>query len=422
MAAIQINSETFNTMMESGKTILVDFWAPWCTYCRRISDAYDKIAEQYADRLIAAKVNIDDEEQLAQQEQIEIIPTLVLYQNGKVIGSIVAPESKATIEAFIGETLESREKPNVSKVYDMVTIGGGPGGYTAALYAARAGWDTVVLEKLSAGGQMALTHQIDNYPGFEEGVDGFTLAEKMRRQAERFGAETEIAQVLSVDLKANPKVIETSQGTFYGRSVVVATGASPRELGIDGERELVGHGVSYCAACDGMFYKGKTVVVVGGGNSAAADAAILSRIAQKVIIVHRRDTLRATKVYHEPLMRAENIEIRFSCVVTELLHGEKVTGVRLKNVHTGEETVAACDGVFVSVGRKPETQLFGEQLELDEAGYVIAGESTKTNLPGVYAVGDVRTKALRQVVTAVADGAMAVHHAEEYLAQENIMD
>ena len=301
-------------------------------------------------------------------------------------------------------------------VYDMIVVGGGPGGYTAALYAARAGLDTLVLEKLSAGGQMALTEEIDNYPGFEDGIDGFTLAEKMQQQAERFGAKSEYAQVERMNLTTVPKVLETSEGTFYGRTVVLATGANPRELGLDNETALTGRGVAYCAACDGMRYKGKTVVVVGGGNSAAADAMLLSRIAQKVILVHRRDTLRATKVYHEPLIQAENIEFRWNSVVTELLHEDKLTGVKLKDVHTGEETLLPCDGVLISVGRKPATELLQAQLNLDHSGYIIADETTKTNLPGVYAVGDVRTKPLRQVVTAVADGATAVHMAEEFLA------
>ena len=301
-------------------------------------------------------------------------------------------------------------------VYDMIIVGGGPGGYTAALYAARAGLDTVVLEKLSAGGQMALTHQIDNYPGFEDGIDGFYLAEKMQKQAERFGAKSEYAEVIRMDLKASPKVVETSEGIFCGKTVVLATGANPRELGIDHETELVGRGIAYCAACDGMFYRGKTVVVVGGGNSAAADALLLSRIAKKVIIVHRRDNLRATKIYHEPLMNAENVEFRWNSTVSELLYGDRLTGVRLKDVHTGEETELVADGVFVSVGRKPATELLADQIELDKGGYIAAGETTETNILGVYAVGDVRTKLLRQVVTAVADGAMAVHMAEEYIA------
>lgn len=303
-------------------------------------------------------------------------------------------------------------------VYDMLIIGGGPGGYTAALYAARAGLDALLLEKLSAGGQMALTTQIDNYPGFEDGVDGFLLAEKMRRQAERFGGETKLAEALSADLKTDPKAVKTAVGTFYGKTVVVATGASPRELGVPMEKELVGRGVSYCAACDGMFYKGRTVVVVGGGDTAAADALLLSRVAKKVILVHRRDRLRATRVYHQPLMTAGNVEFCWNSVVSGLLYRDKVTGVRLKDVHTGVETDLGCDGVFVAVGRKPATEMAAGQLELDKSGYVVAGESTETNIPGVYAVGDVRTKPLRQVVTAAADGAVAVQMAERYIGGE----
>lgn len=263
---------------------------------------------------------------------------------------------------------------------------------------------------------MALTHQIDNYPGFVDGIGGYELAEQMQRQAERFGAQSRNAQVQSVDLRGNPKVVETSEGTFYAKTVMLATGANPRELGLPEEKELVGRGVAYCAACDGMRYHGRTVVVVGGGNSAAGDALALSRVAKKVILVHRRDSLRATKVYHEPLMRAENIEFRWNSAVTELLGGDRLTGVRLRDLRTGEETQLDCDGVFISVGRKPATELVQGQLELDRGGYIVADETTKTSLPGVYAVGDVRTKPLRQVVTAVADGAMAVHMAEEYLA------
>jgi len=305
----------------------------------------------------------------------------------------------------------------MERLYDMVVIGGGPGGYTAALYAARSGLRVLVLEKLSAGGQMALTTQIDNYPGFEEGIDGFTLGEKMQAGAERFGAETELAEVTGLNLKANPKVIETSEGTFYGKTVVIATGASPRPLGVSGEQELVGRGVNYCAACDGMFYKGKTVAVVGGGNSAAADAMALSRIAKEVILIHRRDTLRATKIYHEPLKNAPNISFRWNSTVSELVAEEKLTGLKLRDVNTGEESFLPCDGVFVSVGRAPASELVKGQLELDEGGYIVAGESTETNIPGVFAVGDVRTKKLRQVVTAVADGAMAAHGAEAYLLE-----
>ena len=299
-----------------------------------------------------------------------------------------------------------------NRSYDMVIVGGGPGGYTAALYAARAGMRVVVLEKLSAGGQMALTHQIDNYPGFPEGIDGFELGMRMQQQAERFGAETAYAQVMKLDLNAQPKVIETNAGAYYGKTVVLATGANPRKLGLPREAELVGRGVAYCAACDGMFYKGKTVVVVGGGNSAAADALLLSRVAEKVIVVHRRDQLRATKIYHEPLMNAPNVSFLWNSRVKEILHGQKVTGILVEDVHTGEEKQVDCQGVFVSIGRTPATELVAGQLALDDSGYILADETTQTSIPGVYAVGDVRAKQLRQIVTAVADGAVAVHMAE----------
>ena len=302
------------------------------------------------------------------------------------------------------------------RIYDMVIIGGGPGGYTAALYAARAGLNVVVLEKLSPGGQMALTTQVDNFPGVDAGIDGYTLGEIMQRNAESFGAVTELAEVQSVDFSSDPKKIETNEGTFYGKTVVYAAGAGPRELGLPNEKALTGRGVNYCASCDGMFYKGKTVVVVGGGNSAVEDALLLSRVAKKVIVVHRRDTLRATKVYHKPLMEAENVEVFWNSAVTQLLENGKLTGIVVQNLLTGEETTVECDGVFISIGRKPATALVDGQVELDKSGYILADETTRTSRPGVFAVGDVRTKAVRQIVTAASDGAVAVHFAEEYLA------
>ena len=418
MSILNMNAEGYRKFTQAEQPVIVEFSDPWCVYCRRLAPALESVAEEYRDTLVFGAVNIDDDPELAQSEKIEVVPTLLIYQNGQVLGSIVAPESRAQLVAFIEETLQHREQEaNITEhIYDMIVVGGGPGGYTAALYAARAGLDTVILEKLSAGGQMALTEQIDNYPGFEDGIDGFSLGEKMKRGTERFGVETKLTEVLSLDLSGTVKKAETSEGPLFARIIVLATGAGPRELGIEGEQELIGKGVNYCAACDGMFYKNKTVVIAGGGNTAAADALILSRICKKVIVVHRRDTLRATKIYHEPLMKAENVEFRWDSEIIELLHDEKVIGIRLRNVKTGEETTLACDGVFVSIGRKPSSELVKEQVEVDPAGYIIADESTRTNIPGVFAVGDVRTKALRQVVTAVADGATAVHYAEEYLA------
>ena len=409
MAARSISEQELRELTKNAGTVLVDFWAPWCGDCRRIAGAYDELADEYADVLTAVKLNVDEFDGVREREEIRRIPTLRLYRDGQVLGQIVEPPAKADIIAFLAEFLPRADKtPETAaeNVHDMIIIGGGPGGYTAALYAARAGLDVLLVERMSAGGQMALTHQIDNYPGFPEGVDGL---------AERFGAKTLNALVTRVDLAATPKVIETTEGVLHARTVVLATGADPRRLGLPEEASLLGRGVAYCAACDGMFYKGQTVVVVGGGNSAAADAMLLSRIAEKVIVVHRRDSLRATKIYHDPLMKAENVEFRWNSVVEKVLHDDLVTGVRLRDVVTGEVTEVACQGVFVSIGRKPATALAEGQLALQD-GYIVAGESTETSIPGVFAVGDVRTKALRQVVTAVADGATAVHMAEAYLA------
>lgn len=302
-------------------------------------------------------------------------------------------------------------------LYDMAIIGGGPGGYAAALYAARAGLRTLVLEQLAAGGQMALTDRIDNYPGFDTGIDGVTLGKKMQQGAQRFGATTRIATVRRVQLTQPVKQVHLDGETLYARAVVAATGATPRPLNLKGEAALVGRGVHYCATCDAWAYKGKTVAVVGGGNAAAAAAAQLAAMAKKVYLIHRRDRLRATQVYHQPLQSTDNLEFCWNSAVVALQHTDRLTGLVLENTLTGKRHILACDGVFVEIGRAPATALFRDQLTLDDGGYIVADEATRTNLPGVFAVGDVRTKALRQVVTAVADGAVAAHYAEQYLLE-----
>ena len=303
----------------------------------------------------------------------------------------------------------------MKKFYDMLIVGGGPGGYSAALYAARAGLSAAVLERMSIGGQMALTHQIDNYPGFAEGVDGYNLGDQMRRGAERFGAQTILTDVQKLELQGERKLVHTSEGVLESRTVVLATGAGPRPLGLERESEFIGSGLSYCAHCDGMFFRGKTVAVVGGGNSAVGDALILSRICREVILIHRRDTLRATRLYHKQLEEAGNIRILWNSVPTALLGDARLEGLEVQNVQSGEKQTLSLDGLFVSIGRIPATELVKGQLALDENGYILAGESTATSIPGVFAVGDVRTKALRQIITAAADGAVAAHHAEEFL-------
>lgn len=306
-------------------------------------------------------------------------------------------------------------------IYDVIIIGGGPSGFTAAIYCARAGLDTLVFERLSIGGQMCQTTEIDNYPGFENGIDGLTLSEKMQAGAERFGTEIKLEEVIKVSLSDKIKIIETTNDIYYSRTVIIATGANSRHLGLKNEESLIGKGVSYCAACDGMLYKDKVVAVVGGGNTAVSDTLLLSNICKKVILIHRRTSLRATKIYQNALHDAKNIEIYYDSAVSKILANKKVTGIIIRNVNTNVETSISCDGLFVCIGRMPATKLFQAELSLDKNGYILADESTCTNLPGVFAIGDVRTKVVRQIVTAVADGAVASHYVEGYLIKTNFL-
>ena len=298
---------------------------------------------------------------------------------------------------------------------DVIVIGGGPGGYCAALYAARANLSTMIIEKFAPGGQMATTDIVENYPGFVDGINGFELGMQMKKGAERFGVKTKLAEVKSVELDKNPKLIHTAKETFEAKTVILALGAFPRELGLPNEAMLRGRGVSYCATCDGMFYRDKTVVIVGGGNTAVADAIFLAKICKKVYLVHRRDELRASKTYMESLEKTENIEFLWSSEVSEILADEFVTGVKVKSRKDDSVRMVACDGIFVAIGNVPNTELIKGQVELDEAGYVPADETTRTNIPGVFAVGDMRSIPLRQIVTAVADGAVASKYAEEFV-------
>ena len=304
-------------------------------------------------------------------------------------------------------------------IYDVLIIGGGPAGYTAALYAARAGFSTAVIEKMGAGGQMSLSGNIENYPGFDMGIEGAELGFKMQSGAERFGAETVYAEVIGVDFSADIKKVETDSASLGARTVVIATGAYPRALDIEGEAERYGRGVHYCAHCDGGFYKGKKVAVIGGGNSAAEDASHLSRIAEKVMLIHRRDKLRAERVYENRLKESRNVELVFNSVPERIVFDDNgVRGIEVTDKEKGDRRFIECDAVFVSIGRRPESELFRGKLDMDEDGYILADETTRTSVEGVYAVGDVRRKPLRQIVTAVSDGAVAIHCAEEYLASK----
>ena len=298
---------------------------------------------------------------------------------------------------------------------DVLIVGGGPAGYTAALYAARSGLTTLVLEGTAPGGQLAAAESVENYPGEPQAVKGWYLAERMRQGAERSGAATVLARVTALRLPGPKKLAETEAGTFAGRALIYAAGAFPRRLGIPGEERLLGRGVSFCAACDGAFFRGRDVAVVGGGNSAVSEALTLSRLCRQVTVVHRRDTLRAERQGVQALEQAGNVRFLWNAAVEAITGDKAAAGLQYRDLVSGRQALLPCAGVFVAIGRQPETTLLAGQLPLDPAGYVSADETTATAVPGVFAAGDVRSKRLRQVVTAAADGAVAAHMAAAYL-------
>lgn len=307
---------------------------------------------------------------------------------------------------------------NTNKIYDVAIIGGGPAGLAAGLYAARAGRSALLIEEMTAGGQITKTHNVENYPGFDEGIDGFSLAAKMEQQAARFGLETKYATVQELSLSRPVKRIGCGKKEFFARTVILAMGAEPRLLGVPGEVEQMGTGVSYCATCDGAFFRGMPVAVVGGGDTAISDALYLAHFAERVYVVHRREALRAAHVLQDAAKQEKRIEFVLDSLPEEILGGDAVEGLRVKNKKTGEAHTLAVKGVFVAVGTTPRSALVREQLPCDANGYIVTDAHMRTAIPGVYAAGDVRVTPLRQVITAAADGAVAATAAVEYLMEQ----
>jgi thioredoxin reductase (NADPH) len=316
--------------------------------------------------------------------------------------------------------LVKSERAIVSAIQDVIIIGSGPAGYTAALYAARAQLKPLVFEgSVTAGGALMKTTEVENYPGFPDGILGPDLMDNMRKQAERFGAHLLAEDVTEVDLRADPKRVVAEGGEVYlARTVIIATGSRYRELGVPGEKELSGHGVSWCATCDGFFFRGRDIVVVGGGDSAMEEATFLTRFADSVTVIHRRDALRASKIMQERALANPKIRFQWNSVVTEILgDGGKVAAVRLRDTETGEESTLDTSGVFVAIGHDPRSELFAGQLPTDDEGYLLAEHpTTRTQIPGVFACGDVVDRIYRQAVTAAGTGCAAAIDAERFLA------
>lgn len=299
--------------------------------------------------------------------------------------------------------------------HDTIIIGGGPAGLSAGIYAMRSRLNTVLIEKYVPGGQMVITDFVENYPGFADGITGAELSAAMELQARNLGLEVVSAEVLNLDLAHEEKNVITSEGEFTAPTVIISLGASYRRLGLPGEGRMIGKGVSYCATCDGAFFRDKELAVIGGGNTAVQDAVFLTRFARKVTIVHRRDALRATKILQERALKNPKIEMAWSSVVTGIEGDTKVTGVVLKNVKDGSERTLPVDGVFILIGTDPQTEILRGHVTLDPSGYVITNDDMHTNVPGVFAAGDCRRKSLRQMVTAASDGAIAAVEAEKYI-------
>jgi thioredoxin reductase (NADPH) len=314
-----------------------------------------------------------------------------------------------------------KEKPAVTDIRDVVVIGSGPAGYTAALYAARAKLNPLVFEgSVTAGGALMNTTDVENYPGFPDGILGPDLMDSVRKQAERFGAELVADDVLEVDLKAAPKVVKTADSVHLAHAIIIATGSSYRELGVPGEKRLSGHGVSWCATCDGFFFRGQDIAVIGGGDSAMEEATFLTRFARSVTIVHRRDALRASKIMQDRAMSNPKIRFAWNSEVAEMIGEDRVTGLRLRDINTGAETVLPVTGVFIAIGHDQRSELFKGQLATDDDGYLLVDQpSTRTAIPGVFASGDVVDRHYRQAVTAAGTGCAAALDAERWLAKEH---
>lgn len=420
-----INADRFEAeVLQSEKPVIVDFYSEECPPCEALAPIYEKMAEKYGAYLKFVKIHRQANRELAKSVNVNSSPTVLFFKNGQEIGVrlngfLSKPQVRKAIESVLGDLLPA--VPLRRETYDVIILGAGAAGLAAAIYTARAKMKTVVIDESVPGGQAASTYHVANYPGTPGVIRGKELIQNMREQAVSFGAVIEdLKEVFEVRLAGPEKYVRTEDADYYGKVIIIASGAQPRALPAEGAAEFKGRGVHYCATCDGAMYQGRRVVVVGGGNSAVEEALFLTRFASQVTIVHQFDHFQAGKAAQEEALHHPKIRVVWDSEVRRVNgEGHSLTGVIVENVKTKQITEIPTDGAFIYIGTTPRSEFYRGQLELDPMGYVVAGEDTKTSLEGVFAAGDIRTKPIRQVVTAAADGAVAGVMAERFLLSSN---
>lgn len=418
---LHINSDEFEAVvLKSDIPVIVDFYSDECPPCEVLAPIFEKMAEKYGDYIKFVKIFRQLNKEFAKSINVTGSPTVLFFKNGKEVGQRLSgfmnkPQVRKAIEEVLGDVIPKAENRRVD--CEVLILGAGAAGLSAAIYASRAKMKTIVIDESIPGGQTGTTYHVANYPGTPGVVRGKEITENMRNQAISFGAVIEdLKEIFEVQLVEDTKHVRTEDTDFYAKTIILAPGAQPRMLLAEGAADFKGRGVHYCATCDGAMYQDRKIIVVGGGNSAVEEAIYLTKFASHVTIVHRSENFRASKTALDEAFENKKIDIITNAIVKTVNgSGHALTSVILENVNTGELTELPTEGAFVYIGTEPLTKMFAGQVEIDESGYIVASEDTRTNIPGVFAAGDVRTKPVRQIVTAASDGAVAGIMAERYV-------
>lgn len=420
---IYTDEENFeDVVLKSKIPVILDFYSEDCAPCNALAPIFENLSEKYNKYIKFVKIFRQQNRNISEKYNIKSSPTVIFFNNGQEVGNrlngyIRKPDLRVEIENVLGDVFD---KNQVNKVEcDVLILGGGPAGLSAAIYAGRAKLNTVLIDESVVGGQAANTFHIANYPGTNGIVRGYDLMQNMKSQAISFGTQIhEFKEIFEVDLSENIKRIKTEDTEYFARTVIIATGAEPRKLPAEGEKELRGRGVHYCATCDGAMYQDRRVVVVGGGNSAVEEAVFLTRYATHVTVIHQFDTFQSSKTAEEELFKNKNIDVIWNSEVRKIDNKGNEVSIIIENTKTKEQSEVVTDGIFVYIGMQPKSELFANHVKLDEWGYIIVDQNMATSLPGIFAAGDIRQKSIRQVATAVNDGVIAGIMCEKYLAEK----